>query len=306
MLPLAVLGDQIAELLESVRAPPEPATRTRASRARAASTASASRSIPSRRMSGRASSRSAACPPPPTVQSTINPAGTGRRSSTTSRAITGRCENSASTSDSSTSSDRRDPGHPLPIPAPAPRSTGAARDVSPGRLRLKAGGVGARQPRRPGGWRRARRTGPARCCQCSMRAYRLHLARLREVVDALAFDDRGRTGAVALAEPLRVPESRCGRSCRRRSRRGRGRRTPAAVGGIATRPCLSGRDLDRAGEERAGGLALARAPRSRASLQCAAATCCELGGRGRRRGIRRAPSPSPLLPRAGPGSGPGG
>ena len=33
--------------------------------------------------------------------------------------------------------------HLPPAPSPAPRSTGAARDVSPSRQRLKAGGVGA-------------------------------------------------------------------------------------------------------------------------------------------------------------------
>src|SRR5204862_7119753 len=76
----------------------------------------------------------------PTVQPTTNPTGTGRRSSTTSRPITGRCENSASTSVSSPFSPEP---HLPPAPTPAPRSTGAARDVSPGRQRLKAGGVGA-------------------------------------------------------------------------------------------------------------------------------------------------------------------
>ena len=56
---------------------------------RAAFTASGSRSMPRTRTSSLAASTRRACPPPPTVASTITPDGTGARSSTTSRPITG-------------------------------------------------------------------------------------------------------------------------------------------------------------------------------------------------------------------------
>ena len=154
--PLPCCFDQLGEPLEPSVSPPAPDPR----RARAG----AGRQ-PRRRRHGR--SRAAACrserratarawPAPPTVQSTINPSGTGRRSSTTSRTITGRCENSASTSISSSRSAGADL---TPAPSPAPRSTGTARDVSSGSATAESGRSRGQQPRRPRGWRRARNPG---------------------------------------------------------------------------------------------------------------------------------------------------
>ena len=95
---LAVAVDQLGELLETafhhLRPLPE------GSETRTSGNVRRRRHGRCRADAGRADASSTAeeWPAPPTVQSTISPSGTGRKSSTTSRTITGRCENSASTS----------------------------------------------------------------------------------------------------------------------------------------------------------------------------------------------------------------
>ena len=198
-------------------------------------------------------------PAPPTVQSTISPAGTGRRSSTTSRTITGRCENSASTS---VSSNRFAGTASPPAPSPAPRSTGAARDVSPSRQRLIAGGVGANNRAGRGAGDGPGIRAPSSCQRSLLSDFDLCI-RSEEVVDAFAADDGGDALRVALGEHLRVPDLEVVEVA------GDDHLTlePGVLAQVRRDrdpALLVGRDLDRAGEERAGGLAL-RAPRSRAS-----------------------------------------
>src|SRR6476469_4583869 len=77
-----------------------------------------------------------------------------------------------------------------------------------------------------------------------------------EVVDALAVEDRGRTRGVVLAEPLGVPNLDVVEPA--------GHHDLAVEAGVLPQglrdrdpPLLVGREVGRAGEERAGGLALA-------------------------------------------------
>ncbi len=130
----------------------------RSSASCAATTATGSRSMPRSRRSGRASSRSPACPPPPAVASMTVPGGTGKSRSTTSRPMTGRWTNAALTWCSPVSSGA---------------DTGSATGPPVGRCRsgflpesdsVKSGRSKGLQPRQPGGWWRTRWPGPA--CQC--------------------------------------------------------------------------------------------------------------------------------------------
>src|SRR3954466_5912187 len=85
-----------------------------------------------------------------------------------------------------------------PIPSSAPRSTGTARDVSPSRLRLKAGGVGANNRANRGAEDGAGTAGPSLSINTSLQ--------LHELFDSLAVHDRGDARRVAIAELLRVPD----------------------------------------------------------------------------------------------------
>ena len=196
--------DQLGRAARTLRAPPAPAPR----RARAEHERQRRRRRHGRsRADGRRAARRAAAaawPAPPTVQSTISPAGTGRRSSTTSRTITGRCENSASTS---VSSNRFAGAASAAGPVSSPPVDRHRPGCLPGSATAESGRSRGQQPRRPRGWRRARSSGLrsfVKALHCSDIAPSYGAS--HEVVDALASDDRGRTLLVALAERLRVPD----------------------------------------------------------------------------------------------------
>ena len=123
-----------------------------------------------------------------------------------------------------------------PAPAPAPRSAGTARDVSPGRQRLKAGGVGADNragrgagvgPGEPGPAlsKSGPRIGPDRTRR-SRRCPRL--LRSRRCLTRSCSRNRAASQSSMW--------SKCPATITSRSRAPYSRR----FGGIATRPCLSG------------------------------------------------------------------
>src|SRR5262249_61365095 len=95
-----------------------------------------------------------------------------------------------------------------PIPSSAPRSTGTARDVSPRRLRLKAGGVGANNRAGRGA---EDELGATRLVAMSipiapwLRRPAQH-ARSNEVLDPFAGTDRGDPFGVARPEALGIPD----------------------------------------------------------------------------------------------------
>ena len=236
-----------------------------ASRARAAATASASRSMPRSRRSGRASRRRRACPPPPTVASTTSPGGTGARSSTTSRPITGRCSKPLRPDVLAVSPER----HRRVLPTSPP--DGECRSVfSPNRLGGSGRSGGFTAPIRGAGGR------PAAGLEASP-VVSPSFGRVRSLDDVRS-DRRSRlepavqrrpTAGLVLAPPRRGPRSRCGR---RRPRRPRSRSRPAysrRVGGMRDPALLVGRDLAGAGEEGPGRVELV-APRFDCSRICSA------------------------------------
>ena len=189
--------------------------------------------------------RARACPPPPTVASTTSPGGTGARSSTTSRPITGRCTNSGTAPPSCVSrACDQPPGQRQPLGC-LPEST-----------RLESGRSRGSQPCRPGGWWQARRTSPSIVnCSCARASCPAPLVRsrspgsssdsLRLCSPSRSRSDHRRPSQISTRE--KTPATTTSRSSPAYSRR---------CCGIAMRPCLSGRDLGGAGEERPGGVEL--------------------------------------------------
>src|SRR5690349_6471149 len=128
-----------------------------------------------------------------------NPAGTGRRRSTTSRTITGRCENSASTLLPLALNRSRPPSGPTP-----PSWTDRPLPLCPpGSARLKAGGVGANnRAGREAGVEPA--TGPI--CQCLLLLAVFLFPLHTEVGNVGGREDRGVALAVEFPEPLCIPD----------------------------------------------------------------------------------------------------
>ena len=292
----------VGELLESSVHHVRPRSPKGASRGRATATASASRSIPSSRTSGRASSSRPRGPAPPTVQSTISPVRNGQeelhhlpghhREMRELRLHILLLDRFAGTA-ACRRPRLQPPGRPY-----------AARDVSPGRQRLKAGGVGANN--RAG---RGAGDGPGE-------AGSRHLSRR----SALEIPDSDRTRRSRRCLRLPTIDAVPSRSFSRNvvasqismwSNVAGDDHVAVEVGEVAQvrrdgdATLLVGRDLHRAGEEGAGGLALRSPPRWRDSVM-RWRPARRTRRSGRRRGSRRAPSPSPHLPRAGRGSAPGG